>query len=136
MATRVDRQLRTAPRAAAAVSDALRSDGADNVAVVIGDRRIDLPADLVQALLPTLDDIALGRDVTSAPASLPIGTELAAELLGVSRPWLITMLDRGEIPSTRVGSKRRVRLGDLLSFRRADDERRGRAVSWEFLDEG
>lgn len=102
---------------------------------MIGDRAVSVPADLLRLLLDLLDDVAEGRDVTSAPASTPIGTELASELLGVSRPWLTTLLDRGEIPSVRVGSKRRVRLGDLLAYRRADDVRRNAGLSWEFLDE-
>jgi excisionase family DNA binding protein len=86
-------------------------------------------------LLDLLDDVSEGRDVIVAPAGLPVGTELASDLLGVSRPWLTTVLDRGDIPSTRVGSKRRVRLGDLLSYRRANDARRRQTLTWEFLDE-
>jgi excisionase family DNA binding protein len=82
-----------------------------------------------------LEDVSYGREVTSAPANLPIGTEVASELLGVSRPWLTTLLDRGDIPSTRTGTKRRMRLGDVLAFRRADDARRDRKLTWDFLDE-
>lgn len=134
MSTRTKRQPKSTPAAAANLGDALRGvSGA--AAVVVEDRVIELPAELVRQLVELLDDVAEGRDVTSAPASLPIGTELAAELLGVSRPWLTTLLDRGEIASTRVGSKRRVRLGDLLAYRRADDARRRSGLSWEFLDE-
>ncbi len=129
------RRPRSAARAAAEVGDAVCASDTNDVAVVVGDRRIPLPADLVNLLVQLLDDVALGRDVTPAPTGLPIGTELASELLGVSRPWLTTLLDRDEIPSTRVGSKRRVRLGDLLDYRRADDDRRNRGLTWEFLDE-
>lgn len=129
------RRPRSAARAAAEVSDAVCASDTNDVAVVVGDRRIPLPADLVNLLVQLLDDVALGRDVTPAPTGLPIGTELASELLGVSRPWLTTLLDRDEIPSTRVGSKRRVRLGDLLDYRRADNDRRNRGLTWEFLDE-
>jgi excisionase family DNA binding protein len=132
MSTRTKRQPMSA--AAANLADALR--GTSNAAsVVVGDRVIELPAELVRQLVELLDDVAEGREVTSAPANLPIGTELGADLLGVSRPWLTTLLDRGEIASTRVGSKRRVRLGDLLNYRRADDARRRSGLSWEFLDE-
>lgn len=105
------------------------------VTIVVGDRSSQLSPDLVTLLLDLFDDVAEGRDVTVAPAGLPVGTELASELLGVSRPWLTTLLDRGDIPTTRVGSKRRVRLGDLLAYRRADDARRRQALMWEFLGE-
>jgi excisionase family DNA binding protein len=103
--------------------------------IAVEGREFQLPPDLMALLLNLLDDVAEGRDVTIAPAGLPVGTEMASELLGVSRPWLTTLLDRGDIPSTRVGSKRRVQLGDLLAYRRADDARRRQALTWEFLDE-
>jgi len=135
MATKI--RLDASPSVAADLADDLRAAGTSEQAVTIavGDRSNQLPPDLVALLLDLLEDVAEGRDVTVAPAGLPVGTELASELLGVSRPWLTTLLDRGDIPSTRVGSKRRVRLGDLLAYRRADDERRRQALTWEFLDE-
>jgi excisionase family DNA binding protein len=127
----------TSPVAAAKLAEALRTAKSDRDAatIVIDGRSFGITSQLVTTLLDLLDDVSEGRDVTVAPAGLPIGTELASELLGVSRPWLTTVLDRGDIPSTRVGSKRRVRLGDLLSYRRVDDARRRQALTWEFLDE-
>jgi len=128
-------QLDASPNVAADLADDVRaaSNAEQAVTVAVGDRELQLPPDLVALLLDLLDDVAEGRDVTVAPAGLPVGTELASELLGVSRPWLTTLLDRKDLPSARVGSKRRVRLGDLLAYRRADDERRRQALTWEFL---
>jgi excisionase family DNA binding protein len=125
------------PVAAAKLAEALRTANSDRDAptIVIDGRSFGITSELVATLLDLLDDVSEGRDVTVAPAGLPVGTELASELLGVSRPWLTTVLDRGDIPSTRVGTKRRVRLGDLLAYRRADDARRRQALTWEFLDE-
>jgi excisionase family DNA binding protein len=68
--------------------------------------------------------LRLIANLTIAPYDLAIGTERAAELLGVSRPWLTALLYRGDIPMVRIGTKRRVRLGDLIAYRRADDLRR------------
>ena len=99
------------------------------------DRVIALPAVLASALLDLLDDLSEGRDVTSAPAGLPVGTEVASALLGVSRPWLTTPLDRGEIASVRNGSKRRIGLGDLVAYRRTDNARRRDRLTWDFLHE-
>jgi excisionase family DNA binding protein len=135
MTATTERRQRPAARVAADIVDALRATPDAPCRLSVGDRDYALPAELVDALAQLLDDIAEGRDVTPAPASLPIGTELASDLLGVSRPWLTTLLDRGEIPSTRVGTKRRVRLGDVLAYRRADNERRQRGLTWKFLDE-
>jgi excisionase family DNA binding protein len=133
MATKI--RLDASPNVAGDLADDVRSaSNAEQAATIaVEGREFQLPPDLVALLLDLLDDVAEGRDVTVAPAGLPVGTELASELLGVSRPWLTTLLDRGDIPSTRVGSKRRVRLGDLLAYRRADDARRRQALTWEFL---
>lgn len=137
MATKTTARTRSAVASAAELSDALTSASGtdDSVAISVDDRMVILPAQLVTALVELLDDIGEGRAVTSAPAGLPLGTEVASELLGVSRPWLTTLLDRGDIPSSRVGTKRRIRLGDLLAYRRSDDSRRREALTWEFLDE-
>lgn len=95
-----------------------------------------VPARVVRLICDLLDDLSEGRAVTVAPYDLPVGTEAAATLLGVSRPWVTTLVDRGDLPGERTGSKRRVRLGDLLAFRRADDARRRAGASdWSFLDE-
>lgn len=137
MGTKTARKAKSAPAAAAELADALTSaivtDGSASLS--IEDRKITIPADLAETLVELLEDISEGRDVTSAPAGLPLGTEVASDLLGVSRPWLTTLLDRGDIPSTRVGTKRRIRLGDLLTYRRSDDTRRREGLTWEFLDE-
>jgi excisionase family DNA binding protein len=137
MATKIARKAKSAPAAAAELADALTSAiGTDGSAsLTIEERTITVPADLAAALVELLEDISEGRDVTSAPAGLPLGTEVASDLLGVSRPWLTTLLDRGDIPSSRVGSKRRIRLGDLLAYRRCDDTRRREGLTWEFLED-
>lgn len=95
-----------------------------------------VPAGVVRLVAELLEDLSEGRVVTVAPYDLPVGTEAAAAMLGVSRPWLTTLVDRGELPGERTGSKRRVRLGNLVGFRRADDARRRAAADeWSFLDE-
>jgi len=103
--------------------------------VTIGAGRYRLTPELVELMTTVLDDVSFGRNVTSAPSNLPIGTEVASELLGVSRPWLTTLLDRGDLPSVRKGTKRRMRLGDVLAYRRADDAHRDRSLSWDLLEE-
>ncbi|HRE00159.1 MAG TPA: excisionase family DNA-binding protein [Ilumatobacteraceae bacterium] len=135
MALTTDRRERSEARNAAEIVDAIRADGLADIAVSIGGRNYPLGPELVALVATLLDDVSYGREVISAPAGLPIGTELASELLGVSRPWLTTLLDRGEIPSTRAGTKRRMRLGDVLAYRRADERRREAVLTWDFLDE-
>ena len=95
-----------------------------------------VPAGVVRQMSDLLDDLSEGRTVTIAPYDMPVGTEAAADMLGVSRPWLTRLIDRGDLPGARNGAKRRLRLGDLVAFRRADDARRRAAASdWSLLDE-
>ena len=136
MGTKTAHRHSSVPASAAALSDALTSALASGGEIIIGvgGRPTTVPPSLASALIDLLDDVSEGRDVTTAPAGLPVGTELAADLLGVSRPWLTTLLDRGVLPSSRVGTKRRVRLGDLIAYRRTDDRTRRATLTWEFLD--
>jgi excisionase family DNA binding protein len=121
-------------RASARIADAASSD-ASTVRVSVGETTADLPVAVAAQIAALLDDISQGRHVTVAPYDLAIGTERAAELLGVSRPWLTALLDRGDIPMVRNGTKRRVRLGDLIAYRRATDLRRRGTQTWERLDD-
>jgi excisionase family DNA binding protein len=123
--------MRTATNTSTGQAVSLLADAADGasaaastVRVSIGETTADLPARVAAQIANLLDDIGEGREVTVAPYDLAIGTERAAELLGVSRPWLTALLDRGDIPMVRNGTKRRARLGDLIAYRRADDRRR------------
>ncbi len=124
-------------RAVSLLADAAdaAASAAATVQVSIGETTADLSKTVAAQIAALLDDISEGRHVTVAPYDLAIGTERAAELLGVSRPWLTALLDRGDIPMVRNGTKRRVRLGDLMAYRRADDRRRRGTKTREPLDQ-
>jgi excisionase family DNA binding protein len=87
--------------------------------------RLVLPAEVFDVLRTVVDAMAEGQAVTIAPVHQRLTTQEAAELLGISRPTLIKLLERGEIPFEQPGRHRRVLLTDVMGYReRVASERR------------
>jgi excisionase family DNA binding protein len=86
---------------------------------------VELPASAAALLRRVVHLLAAGHAVAVAPLERELTPRQAAEILGVSRPYLVRLLDRGDIPWMRTGTHRRVRLEDVLEYkRRRDIERR------------
>jgi len=85
---------------------------------------IALPAAAIDLLRKVLAELANGNAVTVAPVHSYVTTQQAADLLNVSRPFLVGLLDEKAIPFKKVGNRRRIRLDDVLSYKRRDDHLR------------
>lgn len=89
---------------------------------------VDLPQPIVRLLLGALNEMAAGRAVALLPIAAELTTQQAAELLRVSRPSLIKMLDEGKLPYRKVGAHRRVRYDDALLYIKNERARRAKVI--------
>ncbi|WP_344969489.1 helix-turn-helix domain-containing protein [Streptosporangium fragile] len=83
-----------------------------------GEEPLILPREAVSLLAYVLTQVAEGRGVSVVPSHAELTTQQAADLLNVSRPHLIGLLESGAIPYRMVGRHRRVAAEDLLAYRR------------------
>lgn len=85
---------------------------------------IELPAGAVALLMDILEAMAAGRGATIIPENAELTTVQAAEVLNVSRPFLIKLLEEQKIPHRKVGKHRRILMEAVMSYKAAIDEER------------
>lgn len=88
------------------------------------DKPLELPAGAVALLMEILQAIAAGRGVTVIPENAELTSVQAAEVLNVSRPFLIKLLDDNVLPHRKVGKHRRIRMEDVMAYRSKIDRDR------------
>lgn len=122
-------EVRQASEAARVLATALTSKGLPvSVRKDGDDTQIDLSQALGQLVLDVLTHVARGEMVTFVPYGAALTTKEAADLLNVSRPFLVKLLEEDRIPHHKVGAHRRVKASDLLTFRAARDNQRSDAM--------
>ena len=92
------------------------------------DSELQIPLSALIMFRHILAEMAEGNAVTLVPVHAQLTTQKAADLIGVSRPFLTKLIDGGELPCQMVGTHRRVTFEDLMTYKRQTDENRRRAL--------
>ena len=100
---------------------------------------VEMPEAVHRVLLQVLEAMQAGKAVTVAPQSQLLTTQQAADLLGVSRPTVVSLIDAGELAADTPGKRRRmIKLDDLLEYRARRRDAQYRALletSGDYADE-
>jgi len=83
-----------------------------------------IPKKALSLLVDILSNMAEGKSMTLIPSNAEIGTQQAADMLNVSRPHLVKLLEDGEISFKKVGTHRRIQLKNLIAYERRLKENR------------
>lgn len=126
----IDAQV--AARAVRSIKDYLMRHPSEESIPVAGEigteEALVLPRDVVSLLAYILAQAAEGRGVSVIPSHAELTTQQAADILNVSRPFLVGLLEAGTIPYRMVGKHRRIRAEALMEYKRRDDQERRAAA--------
>jgi excisionase family DNA binding protein len=96
---------------------------------------VEIPASVHRVLRQVVEAMKAGKAVTVAPQNKLLTTQQAADLLGVSRPTVVKLIDAGTLPAEMPGTRRRmVKLDDLLAYRAQRREQQYRALLETLVD--
>lgn len=96
--------------------------------------QIELSEGAFTLLVQILTEMSKGNGIMVMPIHAELTTQQAADFLNVSRPFAIGLLEKGEIPFRTVGRHRRVRLEDIMTYRKRVEEERLNALG-ELVDQ-
>ena len=96
----------------------------DNGAV----RTVRIPTSALRLLLDVLTEIGQGNAVSIIPIHAELTSQEAADVLNVSRPFLVQLLEKGDIPFHKTGTHRRVRYQDVIAYKERIDVQRRKAL--------
>lgn len=120
----VEMAQKTVPRLAKSRKQGLnlRMDGKGGL------QRIHLSETVGRLVLRLLEQVAEGNSIALVPVQKELSSAQAAQVLGVSRPFIVGQMKSGHLPFRKVGSHHRVRVEDLLRYKRKMDAARSKAL--------
>ncbi|BAY49638.1 hypothetical protein SAMD00079811_72670 [Scytonema sp. HK-05] len=106
----------------------LQTEGSKVKLLGANGEQIDIPESLHQVLHHVVQAFVKGRIISIIPENCEMTTQQAADFLNVSRPYLVKLLEQGEIPHIKVGTHRRVPFQDLMKYKEQRDSKRRQAL--------
>jgi excisionase family DNA binding protein len=94
-----------------------------------GEDYLDIPQKALEMLFNIIDTMAEGKSVTLIPSDSVFTTQQAADILKVSRPHLVKLLEKGVIPFKKAGTHRRIEFKDLLQYQKKIKQNRKSKLS-------
>lgn len=91
-------------------------------------RTVRIPTSALRLLLEVLTEIGQGNAVSIIPIHAELTTQEAADVLNVSRPFLVQLLEKGDMPFHKIGTHRRVRYQDVIAYKKRIDADRRKAL--------
>jgi excisionase family DNA binding protein len=121
----------TAQEASRALAPLLKNKDARLSLVTDANRKtmVPVPPSALRLLVDILTNIGQGRPVTVVPEEIELTTQQAADMLHVSRPYVVKLVESNVLPARRVGRHRRIAFEDLMRFQQADRTRRQAALA-------
>jgi excisionase family DNA binding protein len=91
---------------------------------------LKIPKKAVLLLFDILDNMAQGKSFTLIPSDSEISTQQAADMLNVSRPHLVKLLEEGKIPFKKVGAHRRIELKNLIEYQQKNEDNKNKKLDF------
>lgn len=98
--------------------------GLGKIAIVAAGQTIEMPSVVSIALMEVIKNLNKGNSITLIPMNKELTTQQAADILNVSRPYFIKLLENGEIPFKKTGTHRKILMKDLMEYRKQRAESR------------
>lgn len=96
----------------------------EKIAIVADGQEIEIPSIVSIALMEVIRTLNKGNSITLIPMDKELTTQQAADILNVSRPYFIKLLENGEIPFKKTGTHRKILMQDLMKYREQRVENR------------